>query len=63
MKVYYNEYDKKKCAALSQLMKDGHIAKGEIDDRSIRDVQPGDIEGFTRCHFSADRDWETFIPR
>ena len=32
MKVYYNEFDKKKCAMLSQLMKDGHISKGDIDD-------------------------------
>ena len=38
MKAYYNEFDKKKCAALKQLMADGHISKGEIDDRSIRDV-------------------------
>lgn len=53
MKVYYNEFDKKKCAALKQLMVDGHIAEGVIDDRSIKDVQPGDLEGFTRCHFFA----------
>lgn len=53
MLVYYNEFDKKKCAALKQLMADGHIAEGVIDDRSIKDVQPGDLEGFTRCHFFA----------
>ncbi|MBL4763485.1 MAG: DNA cytosine methyltransferase [Gammaproteobacteria bacterium] len=51
--AYYNEFDKKKCAMLSQLMKDGHITKGDIDDRSIRDVQPSDLKGYTRCHFFA----------
>lgn len=53
MKIYYNEFDKDKCAALSQLMKDGLIAKGDIDDRSIREVQPGDVAGYDRCHFFA----------
>lgn len=53
MNVYYNEFDKKKCAALSQLMKDGYISKGEIDDRSIRDVQPADLKEFEQCHFFA----------
>ena len=53
MKVVYNEIDKKKCAALSQLMKDGHIRKGEIDDRSIRDVSESDYKDFERCHFFA----------
>ena len=53
MRVYYNEFDKKKCAALSQLMKDGHIRKGEIDDRSITDVRGSDLKGYTRAHFFA----------
>lgn len=53
MRVYYNEFDKKKCAALSQLMKDGHIRKGDIDDRSIRDVQPADVSEYDRAHFFA----------
>lgn len=53
MKTYYNEFDKQKCAMLSQLMKDGHITKGDIDDRSIKEVQPEDIKGYTRCHFFA----------
>lgn len=53
MKTYYNEFDKKKCAALAQLMKDGHITKGDIDDRSIRDVRPEDVRGYDRCHFFA----------
>lgn len=53
MKTYYNEFDKKKCAALSRLMKDGFITKGEIDDRSIKDIKPEDVRGYDRCHFFA----------
>ena len=53
MKVYYNEFDKKKCAALKALMDDGHISKGDIDDRSIHDVQPGELKDYERCHFFA----------
>jgi len=53
VKVYYNEIDPKKCAMLSQLMRDGHIRKGDIDDRSIRDVQPADVKGYERAHFFA----------
>lgn len=34
-------------------MDDGFIAKGEIDDRSIRDVSGNDVRGFDRCHFFA----------
>lgn len=53
MKVYYNEFDKKKCAALKALMEDGHISKGDIDDRSITEVKADDLKGYTRCHFFA----------
>lgn len=53
MKVYYNEFDNKKCSALSQLMKDGHIIKGDIDDRPIQQVRPEDVQGYDRCHFFA----------
>lgn len=34
-------------------MRDGLIPRGEIDTRSIRDVQPGDLTGFVQCHFFA----------
>ena len=34
-------------------MKAGVIAPGEVDERSIEDVQPGDLRGFSQCHFFA----------
>ena len=51
--VYYNEFDKKKCAALKELMADGHISTGDIDDRPIQEVKPDELKGYTRCHFFA----------
>jgi len=53
VRVYYNEFDPKKCAMLQALMDDGHISKGDIDGRSIRDVRAEDLDGYTRCHFFA----------
>lgn len=53
MTVYYNDIDPFVCAWLEELMKDGLISAGEIDDRSIADIDPGDLSGFTRCHFFA----------
>jgi DNA (cytosine-5)-methyltransferase 1 len=50
---YYNEFDLKAAAWLQELMKEGHIPPGEIDTRSITDVKPHEIRGFTQQHFFA----------
>src|SRR5689334_6724883 len=50
---YYNENDPKAAAWLRELIKHGHIAAGEVDERSIADVKPGDLAGFVQCHFFA----------
>jgi hypothetical protein len=31
----------------------GLIAPGDVDSRSIADVQPDDLRGYTQCHFFA----------
>ena len=51
--VYYNEFDKNAAAWLRELIKDNLIAPGEVDERSIEDVLPNDLKGFTQCHFFA----------
>lgn len=51
--AYYNENDKKAAAWLRELIKDGHIAPGEVDERSIEDVTPNELRNFTQCHFFA----------
>lgn len=50
---YYNEWDKFAAEWLKQLIKDGLIPNGEVDSRSIADVEPSDLKGFAQCHFFA----------
>jgi DNA (cytosine-5)-methyltransferase 1 len=50
---YYNEWDKPTAAWLQELINQGMIPNGHIDTRSIADVQPGDLDGYTQCHFFA----------
>jgi DNA (cytosine-5)-methyltransferase 1 len=51
--AYYNENDPKTAAWLRELIKAGLIADGEVDTRSIVDVEPDDLRGFVQCHFFA----------
>lgn len=51
--AYYNENDPKAAAWLRELIKNGHIAKGDVDERSIVDVQPDDLSSYGQCHFFA----------
>ncbi|MBG3875935.1 DNA cytosine methyltransferase [Desulfovibrio oxamicus] len=51
--AYYNEHDPFAAAWLRELIKAGHIAPGEVDERSIEDVVPTDLAGFNQCHFFA----------
>lgn len=53
MTAYYNEYDKNAAEWLRRLIKAEMIAPGEVDERSIEDVTPNDLKGFTQCHFFA----------
>jgi DNA (cytosine-5)-methyltransferase 1 len=53
MAVYYNECDAFAAGWLRELIKAGLIAPGEVDERSIEDVQPEDVRGFTQCHWFA----------
>jgi len=51
--AYYNEKDKFAAAWLRELIKMGQIAPGVVDERSIEDIQPSDLSGYTQCHFFA----------
>lgn len=53
MSAYYNEIDPYAAQWLRNLIAAGHIAPGEVDERSIVDVRPADLHGFTQCHFFA----------
>lgn len=51
--AYYNEIDPFAAQWLRNLIAAGHIAPGEVDERSIEDVTPDDLRRFTQCHFFA----------
>lgn len=53
MTAYYNEIEPYAAEWLRNLIKAGLIADGEVDTRSIVDVQPDDLRGFEQCHFFA----------
>jgi len=51
--AYYNEIDPYCAQWLRNLIAAGHIAPGVVDERSIEDVRPDELAGFTQCHFFA----------
>ncbi len=53
MRAYYNEFDPYAAAWLRNLIAAGLIPAGDVDERSIVDVQPGDLDGYGQCHFFA----------
>ena len=53
MTAYYNEIDPYAAQWLRNLIAAGHIAQGDVDERSIVDVKPDDLIGYTQCHFFA----------
>ncbi len=52
-RTYYNEIDAYAAQWLRNLIAAGHIAPGDVDERSIVDVRPDDLKGYTQCHFFA----------
>lgn len=53
MTAYYNEHDPYAAQWLRNLIDAGHIANGEVDERSVEDVKPSDLKGYAQCHFFA----------
>jgi DNA (cytosine-5)-methyltransferase 1 len=51
--AYYNEIDPYAAQWLRNLIEAGHIAPGDVDERSIEDVKADDLKGYTQCHFFA----------
>lgn len=50
---YYNEFHPPAAAILRGLIADKLIPEGDVDDRSITNVQPSDLKRYTQCHFFA----------
>jgi len=53
MTAYYNDIDEDAAAVLRELIRDGVIAPGDVDTRSIKEVTPDDVRGYAQCHFFA----------
>jgi len=53
MSCYYNEFDPKAAAWLRELIAKNLIAPGDVDERSITELKPDDLDGYTQCHFFA----------
>ncbi|ARJ70376.1 DNA cytosine methyltransferase [Paracoccus contaminans] len=53
MAVYYNDADPAACGWLRELIAAAQLPDGVVDERSILDVAPDDLRGFTQCHFFA----------
>lgn len=50
---YYNEFDPAAAAWLRELIAQGEIPDGHVDERSILDVRPHELYGYTQHHFFA----------
>jgi DNA (cytosine-5)-methyltransferase 1 len=51
--AYYNEIDSYAAQWLRNLIAANLIALGDVDERSIVDVQPDDLKAYSQCHFFA----------
>lgn len=50
---YYNEFDPAAAAWLRELIAAGELPAGDVDERSIKDVQAHELRGYRQCHFFA----------
>jgi DNA (cytosine-5)-methyltransferase 1 len=53
MPAYYNEFDPYAAQWLRNLIAAGHIAPGDVDERSILEVKADDLRSYDQCHFFA----------
>jgi len=53
MTVYYNEFDPFAAQWLRNLILAGHLPRGDVDTRSITEVQPDDLRGYLSSRFTA----------
>src|SRR6056297_2148377 len=53
MTAYYNEIDPNAAQWLRELIRLNLIAPGVVDERSIAEIKPDELSGYTQCHFFA----------
>lgn len=52
-RAYFNENNAAAAHIIECLIRDGVIADGDVDRRSIKEVEPSDLDAYTQCHFFA----------
>lgn len=52
-RAYYNECEPQTAAWLRELISRGHLPAGDVDERSVADVDASDLRGYAQCHFFA----------
>jgi len=50
---FYNEFDPHAAAWIGELLAASVLASGTVDSRSVEEVRPSDLSGFTQAHFFA----------
>lgn len=53
MAVYYNEIEEDAADWMRRLIRRGVLPEGDVDTRSITEVSPDDLTGYSQCHFFA----------
>lgn len=53
MTAFYNEIDPTAAQWLRNLIAAGEIPSGVVDERSISEITPNELTGYTQCHFFA----------
>ncbi|WP_016857646.1 DNA cytosine methyltransferase [Candidatus Williamhamiltonella defendens] len=53
MRAWYNDTAPYVGQWLRNLIAAGHIAPGDVDERSIEEIKPDELQGYTQCHFFA----------
>jgi DNA (cytosine-5)-methyltransferase 1 len=51
--LYYNEHDSEESRMAARTDAARRSRSGVVDERSITDVRPADLDGFSQCHFFA----------
>lgn len=51
--AFYNDNDAYAARWLANLVSAGYLSSGDVDARSILDIDPADLAGYSQCHFFA----------
>lgn len=52
-RIFYNEFDAETSDWLRRLVRDGVVPPGDVDSRSIVEIDPEELKGYDQCHFFA----------